>query len=92
MLPDNVEDDDVLVLNGKRFVKEARYAKDRNVVQRTIARRRDKGMPFLDWDGFIWIPEIEGDAFLVASVKRRSPPRRSRRPRRQVRHENRDTA
>jgi hypothetical protein len=74
-------DGDVLFLNGKRHVKQKRYARDRKTSTRNIGRRRQEGMPWLDWAGEIWIPEEEADAFVLARVRRPSPARARRRQR-----------
>jgi hypothetical protein len=71
--------DDLLVLQGKRFWKQSRWSKDKGVNVRTTARHRQKGLPWLDWGGEVYIPELEGDAYIVSRVRRRNPPRRQRR-------------
>jgi len=73
-MPDN--DDDLLVLQGKRFWKQSRWSKDKGVHVRTTARHREKGLPWLDWGGEVYIPEIEGDDYIAARVKRRNVRRR----------------
>lgn len=79
--------DDVLILNGVTFVKEQRFARDKKVGQRTIARHRARGLPYLDHAGFIWVPEREGDEFIAAGVKRRAQA-----PRRRARNQDQPTA
>jgi len=71
-------DDDLLVLGGKRYWKQARWSKDKNVAVRTTERHRQRGLPWLDWGGEIFIPELEGDAYIASRVRRRNPPRRRR--------------
>jgi hypothetical protein len=84
------DNDDVIVLNGTRHVKQSRWARDRNVSERTVARHRQLGLAWLDWAGEIWIPEQEGDRYILERVRRRNPPRATRRRRQQS--ESRDTA
>jgi hypothetical protein len=71
-------DDDLLVLNGKRYLKQARWSREKNINARTTALHRQQGLPWLDWGGEVYIPEIEGDAYIAARIKRRNPPRRRR--------------
>jgi len=71
-------DDDLLILNGKSYRSERSWAKKKQVTQRTVARHRQLGLPWLDWAQQIWIPETEGDEYLASLVKRRNPPRRRR--------------
>jgi hypothetical protein len=71
-------DDDLLVLHGKRFWKQARWSRDKGVSDRTAARHRQLGLPWLEWGGEIYIPELEGDAYIVSRVKRRHPGRQRR--------------
>jgi hypothetical protein len=73
------DDDDLLILHGKRFWKQSRWSKDKGVSHRTTARHRRQGLPWLDWGGEIFIPELEGDAYIASRVKRSNPPRRQRR-------------
>jgi hypothetical protein len=70
------DNDDLLVLQGKRFWKQSRWSKDKGVNVRTTARHRQKGLPWLDWGGEVYIPELEGDAYIVSRVRRRNPSRR----------------
>jgi hypothetical protein len=72
-------DDDLLVLHGKRFWKQSRWSKDKGVNVRTTARHRQKGLAWLSWGGEVWIPEDDGDAYIASLVKRPNPPRRKRR-------------
>jgi hypothetical protein len=69
-------DDDLLTLNGKRYWKQSRWSRDKNITVRTAARHRQLGLAWLDWGGEIYIPEVEGDAYIVARMRRRNPPRR----------------
>jgi len=62
---------DDLFLHGKRFLKQSRWSHEKGVSDRTTARHRQQGLPWLDWGGEIYIPEIEGDAYIAARVKRR---------------------
>ena len=71
-------DEDLLVLQGKRYWTQRRWSKDKKVSVRTTARHRQLGLPWLDWAGEIFIPELEGDAYIASRVRRRNPPRRRR--------------
>jgi hypothetical protein len=71
-------DEDLLVVQGKRYWKQRRWSKDKKVNPRTTARHRQRGLPWLDWGGEIFIPELEGDAYIASRVRRRNPPRRGR--------------
>lgn len=74
-----IEDDDVLVLHGKRYLKQRRWARDKKISMRSAARHRDLGLPWLVWGKDIYIPEIEGDAYIASRIKgRRNAPRRRR--------------
>ena len=44
-----IEDDDVLVLHGKRYLKQRRWARDKKISMRSAARHRDLGLPWLVW-------------------------------------------
>jgi len=72
-------DNDLLVLHGKRYWKQARWSKDKKINVRTAARHRQKGLPWLDWGGEIYIPEDDGDAYIASLITRRNPVRRRRR-------------
>jgi hypothetical protein len=72
-------DDELLILNGKRYWKQSRWCRDKKITTRTAARHRQKGLPWLDWGGEVYIPELDGDAYIAGRVKRRNPPRRQRR-------------
>ena len=71
-------DDDLLVLQGKRYWRQGRWSKDKKVNIRTTARHRRHGLPWLVWGGEIFIPELEGDAYIASRLRRRNPPRRRR--------------
>jgi hypothetical protein len=73
------DDANILIINGERYRRQDSYAAHRKVHPRTIARKRESGLPFLEWGGIVWIPEVAGDRFIAASVKkRRVPTRRAR--------------
>src|SRR5262245_26974100 len=75
-----MSDVDLLILHGKRFWKQSRWAADKGVTTRTAAKHRQQGLPWLEWAGQIWIgPEDEADSFILARVRRPNPPRRRRR-------------
>jgi hypothetical protein len=80
---------DTILIGGEQFTKESVWAASKCVSTRTSARYREKGLPFLDWAGLIWIPNKRGDSFLLSLVRRRNPPRAARR---RQSSENRDTA
>jgi hypothetical protein len=71
-------DDDLLVLHGKRYWKQGRWSRDKKINIRTAARHRQQGLPWLDWGGEVYIPELEGDAYIVSRVRRRNPRRQRR--------------
>ncbi|HVI67724.1 MAG TPA: hypothetical protein VM910_34845 [Bradyrhizobium sp.] len=48
------------------------------VSQRTAARYRALGLPFLTFGGWIWIPKREGREWIASRVKRRNPRRQRR--------------
>jgi hypothetical protein len=74
-------DEELLILNGKRYLKQSRWCRDKKITTRTAARHRQQGLPWLDWAGEVYSPEREGDAYIAGRVKRRNPPRNpSRRP------------
>jgi hypothetical protein len=68
--------DDLLILHGQRFWKQARWSRDKKINARTAARHRQQGLPWLDWAGEIYIPEAEGDAYIAARIRRSNPRRR----------------
>lgn len=73
------EDDDVLILHGKRYLKQPRWSRDKKISERSTARHRQQGLPWLLWGKEIYIPEDEGDAYIAARVRgRRNPSRRRR--------------
>jgi hypothetical protein len=60
------------------YQKEADWARSHGVSQRTVARYRELGLPYLDLK-FIWIHKRGGQEWLASRVKRRrNPPRRRR--------------
>jgi hypothetical protein len=71
-------DDDLLILQGKKYWKQPRWSRDRKVHVRTTERHRQLGLPWMYWGGEIYIPEDEGDAYIAGRLKRRNPPRRRR--------------
>jgi hypothetical protein len=58
------------------YVKEADWAGGHGISQRTAARYRAQGLPFLTFGGFVWIPKNEGREWIASRVKRRNPRRR----------------
>ena len=77
-MSDSDNDNDLLVLHGKRYWKQGRWSRDKKINIRTTARHRQVGLPWLAWGGEIYIPEDEGDAYIASRVKRRDPPRHRR--------------
>lgn len=69
---------DLLIIGGKRYWKQSRWSKDKGVTDRTTARHRDKGLPWLHWGGQVYIPEIEGDDYIASRVKRRNSRRHNK--------------
>jgi len=60
------------------YEKEADWAEGHGISQRTAARYREIGLPFLTFGGFVWIPKRAGREWIASRVKRRNPPRRRR--------------
>jgi len=60
------------------YERESVWAAQHNISQRTAARYRRQGLPWLEWGGEIWIPRREGREYIAGRVKRRNPPRRRR--------------
>jgi hypothetical protein len=55
-----------------QYSRESDWAKAHGITQRTVARYRDRGLPFLFFGGWIWIPRREGDEWIASRVKRRN--------------------
>ena len=55
---------------------EADWAAGLGISQRTSARHRAKGCPYLEWGGCIWIHKRGGREYIRSRVRRRNPPRR----------------
>jgi hypothetical protein len=60
------------------YEKETDWAEAHGISQRTAARYRALGLPFLTFGGFVWIPKRAGRDWIAGRVKRRNPPRRPR--------------
>jgi hypothetical protein len=58
------------------YEKEADWATGHGVSQRTAARYRALGLPYLTFGGFVWIPKQAGREWIASRVKRRNPRRR----------------
>jgi len=58
------------------YEKESNWAEGHGISQRTAARYRALGLPFLTFGGFVWIPKREGREWIASRVKRRNSPRR----------------
>jgi hypothetical protein len=61
------------------YEKEADWAAGHGISQRTAARYRALGLPFLTFGGFVWIPRREGREWIASRVKRRRNPAHRRR-------------
>ncbi len=61
------------------YEKEADWAKGHGISQRTAARYRALGLPFLTFGGVVWIPKRDGREWIAGRVKRRNAPRHRRR-------------
>jgi hypothetical protein len=77
-MPDN--DNDLLIVHGRRFWKQPRWARDKKISVRSVITLRQQGcLPWLLWAGTVYIgPEDEADAYIAARVRRRNPARRRR--------------
>jgi hypothetical protein len=62
------------------YAKEMDWAAGHGISQRTAARYRTIGLPFLTFGGFVWIPKREGRAWIASRVKRRNPRRQKLAP------------
>jgi hypothetical protein len=60
------------------YEKECDWAEGLGISQRTSARYRALGLPFLTFGGFVWIPKRQGREWIAKRVRRRNPPRRQR--------------
>ena len=60
------------------YEKEADWAEGHGISQRTAARYRAIGLPYLTFAGFVWIHRRGGKEWIASRVKRRNPPRRRR--------------
>ena len=70
------EDNDLLILRGRKYWKQERWSRDKKVSKRTTERHRALGLPWLLWGNEVYIPEDEGETYIAALVRRRCPPRR----------------
>jgi hypothetical protein len=61
------------------YEKEADWAESHGISQRTAARYRAVGLPFLTFGGVIWIAKREGREWIASRVKRRNSTRRQKR-------------
>jgi hypothetical protein len=59
-----------------QYEKETDWAEGHGISQRTAARYRAQGLPFLIFGGWVWIPKREGREWIASRVKRRNPSRR----------------
>jgi hypothetical protein len=55
-----------------QYTRESDWAKAHGLCQRTVARYRGQGLPFMFFGGWIWIPRVEGDEWIASRVKRRN--------------------
>jgi hypothetical protein len=81
-----MSDPDILILAGKEYHHERKYARDRHSSRRSIARKRANGCPYLEFCNEIWLNPTDADSFILKEgLRRHSPPRRARR---QSHHQN----
>jgi hypothetical protein len=73
-----------IIIHGKRYTKERAWAPSKNISYRTSKRHRDNGMPWLEWGGEVYIPDTDGDAYILQFVRRRNPPRAAHRRRQEA--------
>jgi hypothetical protein len=59
-----------------QYERESEWAEAHGVCQRTVARYRARGLPYLFFGGYVWIPKLEGREWIAGRVKRRNPSRR----------------
>ena len=57
------------------YDKECNWAEGLGISQRTAARYRASGLPFLEFGGLIWIPKRGGREWIANRVRRRNPRR-----------------
>jgi len=57
------------------YEREAEWADGHGISQRTAARYRALGLPFLTFGGFVYIPKHEGRQWIASRVRRRNPRR-----------------
>src|SRR5262250_4008317 len=57
------------------YEKESDWAEGHGISQRTAARYRELGLPFLTFGGFVWIHKRGSKEWIASRVKRRNPPR-----------------
>jgi hypothetical protein len=75
---------DVLILAGKEYHRERKYARDRHASKRTMARKRAKGCPYIIYLNEIWLAPVDADPFILKdSMRRRNPAPKARRQRQQ---------
>ena len=67
-MPETLDSDFLAV-----YEKESDWAEGHGISQRTAARYRALGLPFLTFGGWIWIPKHEGREWIASRVKRRNP-------------------
>jgi hypothetical protein len=59
-----------------QYTKESDWAEAHGICQRTVARYRERGLPYLFFGGYVWIPKLEGRDWIAGRVKRRNVRRR----------------
>jgi hypothetical protein len=62
----------------EKYERESTWAPAQGITYRTSKRYRDKGMPYLEWAGCIFIPRAEASAWIAGQIRRRNLPRRRR--------------
>jgi hypothetical protein len=58
-----------------KYAKESDWAASHAISQRTAARYRALGLPFLTFGGFVWIPKQAGREWIASRIRRRNPRR-----------------
>jgi hypothetical protein len=60
------------------YQPESEWAPEHDISQRTAARYRLQGLPYMEWGGVIYIHRAGGREFIKRRLTRRNLPRRSR--------------
>jgi len=60
------------------YEKESDWAESHGISQRTAARYRALGLPYMEFGGWIWIHKRGSKEWIASRVKRRNPRRQRR--------------